>query len=52
MQKYDVIVVGAGNPSPPAKVEMLLKYYDLMRVVPISTEEMLDRGPGKNKMHL
>ena len=24
MQKYDVIVVGAGNPSPPAKVEMLL----------------------------
>ena len=31
------------EPSPPAKVEMLLKYYDLMRVVPVSCEEMLDR---------
>ena len=31
------------EPSPPAKVEMLLKYYDLMRVVPVSTEEMLTR---------
>ena len=31
------------EPSPPAKVEMLLKYYDLMRTVPVTTEEMLDR---------
>jgi prolycopene isomerase len=31
------------EPSPPAKIEMLLKYYDLMRVVPVSTEEMLTR---------
>ena len=31
------------EPSPPAKVEMLLKYYDLVRVVPVSTEEMLTR---------
>ncbi|MDO4493981.1 MAG: NAD(P)/FAD-dependent oxidoreductase [Clostridia bacterium] len=31
------------EPSPPAKVEMLLKYYDLMRVVPVPCSEMLDR---------
>ena len=31
------------EPSPPAKVEMLLKYYDLMRVVPVPCDEMLDR---------
>lgn len=31
------------EPNPPQKVEMLLKYYDLMRVVPVPCEEMLDR---------
>ena len=31
------------EPTPPQKVEMLLKYYDLMRVVPVSCNEMLDR---------
>ena len=31
------------HPTPPQKVEMLLKYHDLMKVVPISTEEMLRR---------
>lgn len=31
------------EPNPPAKVEMLLKYYDLMRVVPVTVEDMLDR---------
>lgn len=31
------------EPSPPQKVVMLLKYYDLMRVVPVTCEEMLDR---------
>ena len=31
------------EPSPPAKVEMLLKYYDLMRVVPMTCDEMCDR---------
>lgn len=31
------------EPSPPQKVEMLLKYYDLMRTVPVPCEEMLDR---------
>ncbi len=29
------------EPNPPAKVAMLLKYYDLMRVVPVPCEEML-----------
>lgn len=31
------------EPSPPQKVEMLLKYYDLMRTVPVPCDEMLDR---------
>jgi len=31
------------HPNVPQKVEMLLKYHDLMKVVPISTEEMLRR---------
>lgn len=31
------------EPTPPQKVEMLLKYYDLMRTVPVPCEEMLDR---------
>ncbi|MCQ2460986.1 MAG: NAD(P)/FAD-dependent oxidoreductase [Clostridia bacterium] len=31
------------EPSPPAKVEMLLKYGDLMKVVPVTTNEMMDR---------
>ncbi len=31
------------EPNPPQKVVMLLKYYDLMRVVPVTCEEMLDR---------
>ena len=31
------------EPNPPQKVEMLLKYYDLMRVVPVPCDEMLDR---------
>jgi prolycopene isomerase len=31
------------EPEGAAKVEMMLKYYDLMRVVPVSTEEMLVR---------
>ena len=31
------------EPSAPAKVEMLLKYYDLMRVVPMTCDEMCDR---------
>lgn len=37
--------LGARNnePTPPQKVEMLLKYYDLMRVVPVPCEEMLVR---------
>ena len=39
----DWLAAHDNEPSPPAKVEMLLKYYDLMRVVPVSTEEMLDR---------
>lgn len=29
------------EPSPPAKVVMLLKYADLMKTVPITTDEML-----------
>ena len=29
------------EPSPIAKVEMLMKYHDLMKVVPVSCEEML-----------
>ena len=29
------------EPNPPQKVVMLLKYYDLMRVVPVPCEEML-----------
>ena len=39
----DWLAAHDNEPSPPAKVEMLLKYYDLMRTVPVSTEEMLDR---------
>ena len=39
----DWLAAHDNEPSPPAKVEMLLKYYDLMCVVPVSTEEMLDR---------
>ena len=35
----DWLAAHDNEPSPPAKVEMLLKYYDLMRVVPVSTEE-------------
>lgn len=37
--------LGAHNnePSPLAKVEMMLKYHDLMKVVPVSTDEMLRR---------
>lgn len=31
------------EPNPPAKVEMLLKYHDLMKVVPMTTDEMLRR---------
>ena len=31
------------EPSPPAKVEMLLKYHDLMKVVPMTTDDMLRR---------
>ena len=31
------------EPTPPQKVEMLLKYYDLMRVVPMPCDEMLKR---------
>ena len=31
------------EPSPPAKVEMLIKYMDLMKVVPVTTDDMLDR---------
>ena len=31
------------EPSPPEKVVMLLKWYDLMRTVPVPCEEMLDR---------
>ncbi len=31
------------EPNPPQKVEMLLKYYDLMRVVPVTCEEMMNR---------
>ena len=31
------------EPGPLAKIEMLLKYGDLMKVVPKSTNEMLDR---------
>ncbi len=31
------------EPSPLAKVEMLLKYHDLMKVVPVSTDEMCRR---------
>ena len=39
----DWLAAHDNEPSPPAKVEMLLKYYDLMRTVPVTTEEMLDR---------
>ncbi len=39
----DWLAAHNNEPSPPAKVEMLLKYYDLMRTVPVSCEEMLDR---------
>ena len=31
------------HPTPIQKVEMLLKYHDLMKVVPVSTEEMLKK---------
>ena len=31
------------EPGPLAKVEMMLKYHDLMKVVPVSTNEMMDR---------
>lgn len=31
------------EPNPPQKVEMLLKYYDLMRTVPMPCDEMLKR---------
>ena len=31
------------HPNIPQKVEMLIKYHDLMKVVPVSTEEMLIR---------
>lgn len=31
------------EPSPPAKVEMLLKYHDLMKVVPVPADEMIRR---------
>ncbi len=31
------------EPGALAKVEMLLKYYDLMRVVPVTCDEMCDR---------
>lgn len=41
------------EPSPPAKVEMLLKYYDLMRVVPVPCDEMLDRiGVPEKAKHI
>lgn len=39
----DWLAAHHNEPSPPAKVAMLLKYYDLMRVVPVPCEEMLDR---------
>lgn len=29
------------NPSPPQKVVMLLKWHDLMKLVPVTTDEML-----------
>jgi phytoene dehydrogenase-like protein len=37
--------LGAHNnePSPPAKAVMLLKYHDLMKVVPVTTDDMLRR---------
>ena len=31
------------EPSPPQKVEMLIKYYDLMRVVPVTMNDMCAR---------
>ena len=39
----DWLAAHNNEPAPPAKVEMLLKYYDLMRVVPMPCDEMLDR---------
>ena len=39
----DWLAAHNNEPNPPAKVEMLLKYYDLMRVVPMPCDEMLDR---------
>lgn len=29
------------EPSPPAKIAMLMKWHDLMKVVPVTTDEML-----------
>ncbi len=39
----DWLAAHDNEPSPPAKVEMLLKYHDLMKMVPMTTDDMLRR---------
>jgi prolycopene isomerase len=39
----DWLAAHDNEPNPPAKIEMMLKYKDLMKTVPVSCDEMLRR---------